>query len=69
MRAGIRMGWLGRRSGEAVVDVSMSDAVVKDPNLMSGELYFRRTRVPFKILTEYLEGGIRWTGSWNNIRV
>jgi len=66
---GNRMGWLGRRSGEAVVDVSMSDAVVKDPNLMSGELYFRRTRVPFKILTEYLEGGIRWTGSWNNIRV
>ena len=35
----------------------MASVVVKDPNIMSGEPCFRGTRVPFKILTDYLEGG------------
>jgi uncharacterized protein (DUF433 family) len=35
----------------------MQNAVIKDPNILGGELVFRGTRVPFKILTDYLEGG------------
>lgn len=35
----------------------MASAVVKNPNIMSGEPCFRGTRVPFKILTDYLESG------------
>jgi uncharacterized protein (DUF433 family) len=31
--------------------------IVKDPNILGGERVFRGTRVPFKILTDYLEGG------------
>jgi uncharacterized protein (DUF433 family) len=32
-------------------------AIVKDPEILGGEPVFRGTRVPFKILMEYLEGG------------
>lgn len=35
----------------------MSTAIVKDPNVLGGEPVFRGTRVPFKVLTDYLEGG------------
>lgn len=35
----------------------MTRAVTKDPNILGGEPVFRGTRVPFKILIEYLEGG------------
>ena len=35
----------------------MQNAVVKDPNILGGEPVFRGTRVPFKALTDYLEGG------------
>ncbi|HJT54240.1 MAG TPA: DUF433 domain-containing protein [Candidatus Angelobacter sp.] len=35
----------------------MGNAVVKDKNLLGGEPVFRGTRVPFKALTDYLEGG------------
>lgn len=35
----------------------MQSAVVKDPNILGGEPVFRGTRVPFKVLTDYLEGG------------
>lgn len=35
----------------------MANAIVKDPNILGGEPVFRGTRVPFKILIEYLEGG------------
>ena len=35
----------------------MPKAIVTDPNIMGGEPIFRGTRVPFKILTDYLEGG------------
>lgn len=35
----------------------MDKAVVKNPAVLSGEPVFRGTRVPFKALTDYLEGG------------
>ena len=35
----------------------MHSAVIIDPNILGGEPVFRGTRVPFKILIEYLEGG------------
>jgi uncharacterized protein (DUF433 family) len=31
--------------------------IVKNPEILSGEPVFRNTRVPFKALLEYLEGG------------
>jgi uncharacterized protein (DUF433 family) len=36
----------------------MQSAVIKDPNILGGEPVFRGTRVPFKVLTDYLEGGV-----------
>ena len=35
----------------------MTGVIIKDPNILGGEPVFRGTRVPFKILMEYLEGG------------
>jgi uncharacterized protein (DUF433 family) len=35
----------------------MQHAIIRDQNILGGEPVFRGTRVPFKILTEYLEGG------------
>lgn len=35
----------------------MAHAITKDRNVLGGEPVFRGTRVPFKILTDYLEGG------------
>jgi uncharacterized protein (DUF433 family) len=35
----------------------MASAVIKDQNILGGEPVFRGTRVPFKVLTDYLEGG------------
>ena len=35
----------------------MQNAVIKDIEILGGEPVFRGTRVPFKILIEYLEGG------------
>lgn len=32
-------------------------AITKDVDILGGEPVFRGTRVPFKILIEYLEGG------------
>jgi len=32
-------------------------AIIKDTNILGGEPVFRGTRVPFKILIDYLEGG------------
>jgi uncharacterized protein (DUF433 family) len=37
--------------------VSMSDAIVKDPETMHGVPVFRGTRVPVQTLFDYLEGG------------
>lgn len=31
--------------------------IVKNPKILSGEPVFRNTRVPFKALLDYLEGG------------
>jgi uncharacterized protein (DUF433 family) len=35
----------------------MQNAIVKDQNILGGEPVFRGTRVPFKALIDYLEGG------------
>lgn len=35
----------------------MQSAIIKDPDILGGEPVFRSTRVPFKVLTDYLEGG------------
>jgi uncharacterized protein (DUF433 family) len=35
----------------------MQNVVIKDANILGGEPVFRGTRVPFKILIDYLEGG------------
>ena len=35
----------------------MSGVIIKDQNILGGEPVFRGTRVPFKVLTDYLEGG------------
>jgi uncharacterized protein (DUF433 family) len=35
----------------------MARIIIKDPEILGGEPVFRGTRVPFKILIEYLEGG------------
>jgi len=35
----------------------MKRVIIKDANILGGEPVFRGTRVPFKILIEYLEGG------------
>jgi uncharacterized protein (DUF433 family) len=35
----------------------MRGAIIKDQDILGGEPVFRGTRVPFKILIDYLEGG------------
>jgi uncharacterized protein (DUF433 family) len=35
----------------------MEKVIIKNPGILAGEPVFRGTRVPFKILTDYLEGG------------
>jgi uncharacterized protein (DUF433 family) len=35
----------------------IASVVMKDPEILGGEPVFRGTRVPFKALTDYLEGG------------
>jgi len=35
----------------------MAGIIIKDPNILGGEPVFRGSRVPFKILIDYLEGG------------
>jgi uncharacterized protein (DUF433 family) len=35
----------------------IASVIVKDPEILGGEPVFRGTRVPFKVLTDYLEGG------------
>lgn len=35
----------------------MAGIIIKDPEILGGEPVFRGTRVPFKIMIEYLEGG------------
>lgn len=35
----------------------MPKVIIKDPDILSGEPVFRGTRVPFKALIDYLEGG------------
>jgi uncharacterized protein (DUF433 family) len=35
----------------------LSDVIVRDPEILGGVPVFRGTRVPFKNLLDYLEGG------------
>jgi uncharacterized protein (DUF433 family) len=35
----------------------MKNVIIKDENILGGEPVFRGTRVPFKVLIDYLEGG------------
>jgi uncharacterized protein (DUF433 family) len=42
--------------GAAMATVS-ENVIIKDPNILGGEPVFRGTRVPFKVLIDYLEGG------------
>ncbi|HXT85893.1 MAG TPA: DUF433 domain-containing protein [Verrucomicrobiae bacterium] len=35
----------------------MPTSIVKNPSVLSGEPVFRGTRVPFRALLDYLEGG------------
>ena len=35
----------------------MAQAIIKDPKILGGEPVFKGTRVPFKVLIDYLEGG------------
>jgi uncharacterized protein (DUF433 family) len=35
----------------------MQTVIIKDDKIMGGEPVFRGTRVPFKVLTDYLQGG------------
>ena len=35
----------------------MKNVIIKDENVLGGVPVFRGTRVPFKILIDYLEGG------------
>jgi uncharacterized protein (DUF433 family) len=37
--------------------MEMIGVIIKDTNILGGEPVFRGTRVPFKILMDYLEGG------------
>jgi uncharacterized protein (DUF433 family) len=40
-----------------VEDTTVQSTIVKNEDILGGEPVFRGTRVPFKILLEYLEGG------------
>ena len=35
----------------------MAGVITRGPDILGGEPVFRGTRVPFKVLTDYLEGG------------
>ncbi len=35
----------------------IGSVIVRDPEILSGEPVFRGTRVPFRALVDYLEGG------------
>ncbi len=35
----------------------MEKVIITNPGILGGEPIFRGTRIPFKILTDYLEGG------------
>jgi uncharacterized protein (DUF433 family) len=35
----------------------MQSVIIRDQNILGGEPVFRGTRVPFKVLIDYLEGG------------
>jgi uncharacterized protein (DUF433 family) len=48
---------IGKRAGGSPVATVSENVIIKDPDILGGEPVFRGTRVPFKVLTDYLEGG------------
>jgi len=40
-----------------MVDISSSEVIIKDPEILGGTPVIRGTRVPFVALLDYLEGG------------
>lgn len=51
------LDWERLRHGMAHAITPKQHVIIKDPNILGGEPVFRGTRVPFKILIDYLEGG------------
>ena len=47
---------IGTRWRVAMATITGS-VIIKDPDILGGEPVFRGTRVPFKVLIDYLEGG------------
>jgi uncharacterized protein (DUF433 family) len=37
--------------------MQVAGVIIKDLNILGGEPVFRGTRIPFKVLIDYLEGG------------
>ena len=60
-RNDVRGSWAGIRPrvrrGVGPRSESMVGVIIKDPNILGGEPVFCGSRVPFKALTDYLEGG------------
>jgi uncharacterized protein (DUF433 family) len=57
-RAVLAVGWDNREAIWRVTMATVSEnVIIKDPEVLGGEPVFRGTRVPFKVLTDYLEGG------------
>lgn len=48
---------IGLRGGASIMATGIASVIMKDPEILGGEPVFRGTRVPFKVLTDYLEGG------------
>jgi uncharacterized protein (DUF433 family) len=48
--------------------MSAERVIIADPDLMNGTPCFRGTRVPFKNLIDYLEGGHLSASSWSSFR-
>jgi uncharacterized protein (DUF433 family) len=48
---------IGKTCGRVAMATISESAISKHPNILGGEPVFRGTRVPFKVLTDYLEGG------------
>ena len=47
----------GKAAANGTMESEMEPVIVVDPEIMSGTPCFRGTRVPFKNLIDYLEGG------------
>ena len=58
MRHGIKLFTTVRKTPHDRIKATMAEpAIVADPDILNGMPCFRGTRVPFKNLIDYLEGG------------